>query len=255
MILVSAGLAAKFASFPSASGLRSPSRGFYKITKTLRTKLLTSLVRAATNYIWGGPYDASEEIGSEFAGILTDADIELAVDQVQTDGTFDWAPNRSGDEYKLEDDRLQDEHLKHLALEQRRKEVLSTLGELRQAIAELDSGYPGLGHNNPPEFVSNNNSVHVHVQELHIHVDNLTQNFSSEAPDKSEIETNSSYFKIALSKLIELAKKAAEKKAELAIAGIATYVVEKAGVLSFVIDAAQKVLKAIDGWLTLLNIT
>jgi len=43
-------------------------------------------------YIWGGPYDAADELGSEFGGLIPDDRIEAAVNEVHSDGTFDWAP-------------------------------------------------------------------------------------------------------------------------------------------------------------------
>jgi len=43
-------------------------------------------------YPWGGPYDAAEQIGDEFSGKATDEAIQAAVEQVTSEGTFDWAP-------------------------------------------------------------------------------------------------------------------------------------------------------------------
>jgi hypothetical protein len=43
-------------------------------------------------YIWGGPFDAAEELGGEFGGIVPDEVIEAAVEELQTEGIFDWAP-------------------------------------------------------------------------------------------------------------------------------------------------------------------
>ena len=45
-------------------------------------------------YIWGGPYDANEELGDEFGGLLSDQRIQEVVDLVQSDGTYDWAPSK-----------------------------------------------------------------------------------------------------------------------------------------------------------------
>jgi len=39
-------------------------------------------------YIWGGPYDANDEIGSMFGGLVPDKWIEEAVDRVQRHGIY-----------------------------------------------------------------------------------------------------------------------------------------------------------------------
>lgn len=43
-------------------------------------------------WIWGGPYDASDEIGSEFSDLVSEDIIEEAVEEVTSEGIFDWAP-------------------------------------------------------------------------------------------------------------------------------------------------------------------
>jgi hypothetical protein len=46
-------------------------------------------------YIWGGPYDARDQIGDEFGEIVSDALIDLAVAEVERDGIVEWAPGRN----------------------------------------------------------------------------------------------------------------------------------------------------------------
>lgn len=43
-------------------------------------------------YIWGGPYDAREELWAEFEGILSEERIEALADEIESDGITDWAP-------------------------------------------------------------------------------------------------------------------------------------------------------------------
>jgi hypothetical protein len=50
-------------------------------------------------WIWGGPYNAREELYSKFDGLASEALIEEAVEEVQRDGLFDWAPVRTADDY------------------------------------------------------------------------------------------------------------------------------------------------------------
>src|SRR3981189_3118800 len=51
-------------------------------------------------YIWGGPYDARDELSAKFGDIASEALIEEAIAEVQEDGTFDWAPVRQDSDYQ-----------------------------------------------------------------------------------------------------------------------------------------------------------
>lgn len=54
-------------------------------------------------WIWGGPYDAREEIGDEFSDVADESVIEQAVDDVTRDG-FDWAPKERREDYDQEEE-------------------------------------------------------------------------------------------------------------------------------------------------------
>lgn len=56
----------------------------------------TPYMSSEGGYIWvnGGPYDATEQLHGRFSGIASDEAIELAVDSVQSDGIYDWAPTQ-----------------------------------------------------------------------------------------------------------------------------------------------------------------
>ena len=43
-------------------------------------------------YIYGGPYDASEELQGQFGGLLPDEEIQAVVEDVESDGILEWAP-------------------------------------------------------------------------------------------------------------------------------------------------------------------
>ena len=146
-------------------------------------------------YIWGGPYDAADEIGNEFGSILSDADIEAAVDEVQQDGIYDWAPVRTGDDADLDDIAEDVVPLGHPLEQQRRRELLKRLDDLDQIIASYTSKPPGLGHNNPPEALPIEGPISVEIQELHIHVHQLKDLVSTETPDKAQVEKKSGLFK------------------------------------------------------------
>jgi hypothetical protein len=45
-------------------------------------------------YIWGGPYDAREELYAAFGAAASERAIDAAVDRIEEDG-FEWAPSGS----------------------------------------------------------------------------------------------------------------------------------------------------------------
>lgn len=44
---------------------------------------------------WGGPYSADDEIQDEFSDIASFELMQQAVDKIQEDGLYDWAPKPS----------------------------------------------------------------------------------------------------------------------------------------------------------------
>lgn len=58
-------------------------------------------------WIWGGPYSAADEIGSNFSDEDQDL-IDAAVKRVERDGIVDWAPTEGPDDYDPEPDDAED---------------------------------------------------------------------------------------------------------------------------------------------------
>lgn len=44
-------------------------------------------------YVWGGPYEAEEELREEFEGVASEEAIEAAVEEVERGGILEWAPS------------------------------------------------------------------------------------------------------------------------------------------------------------------
>ena len=127
-------------------------------------------------YIWGGPYDATDELGSEFAGVASDEAIEEAVKEVEADGLFDWAPTSSHpNRSRYEDEAMawQDAGPMPPTLDniqarleggivpsfggyerEQREVVLRELAELRSLLERELPRHGGIGHNQPPEHLS-----------------------------------------------------------------------------------------------------
>ncbi len=55
-------------------------------------------------WIWGGPYDAREQIGAQFSDVSDEAAIEEAADEITSDGLFDWAPKARREDYRQDED-------------------------------------------------------------------------------------------------------------------------------------------------------
>ena len=103
-------------------------------------------------YIWGGPFDAADMIGNEFGHQYNESWIEAAVEHVEKDGTYEWAPNPSGDFYDgfhaEEKPEIPDESQREISLR-----ILSRLDELEVRLAELAPSPPNIGHNFPPDEI------------------------------------------------------------------------------------------------------
>lgn len=119
------------------------------------------------HYIWGGPYDASEELQARFDGEVPFDIIQEAVRVVEAEGTVEWAPGPNHpDRYTNEDDNEPDV-LDELSAYSRRIEAgasveLGSTQELQRrrevaeaadrALLELTPirSPGGIGHNMPP---------------------------------------------------------------------------------------------------------
>ncbi|MBY3053356.1 hypothetical protein [Rhizobium laguerreae] len=55
-------------------------------------------------WIWGGPYDAREQIGDQFSDVSDETSIEEAAAEITSDGLFDWAPKARREDYRQDED-------------------------------------------------------------------------------------------------------------------------------------------------------
>ena len=51
-------------------------------------------------WIWGGPYEAREELYSKFGDLVSESLIEEAVEEIERDGLTEWAPVHTSDDYE-----------------------------------------------------------------------------------------------------------------------------------------------------------
>ena len=111
-------------------------------------------------WIWGGPYDAREELSEKFEGIVPDAWIEEAVEEVESDGLTDWAPKPKPEDY---DDSWNEKPPELPTLDIYTDVPSETYGspaertarsKAKEAIDELRrllERPAGIGHNRPPD--------------------------------------------------------------------------------------------------------
>lgn len=133
-------------------------------------------------FVWGGPYDALDELQGEFSGIPFERLADFAERLERQGGVIEWAPGpahpdhlraaedharddgdqREGERPSLEDllARLQAGAQTHFGDVIERRERAETLRRLEALDAKLErlidgaAGAAGLGHNRPPEPLS-----------------------------------------------------------------------------------------------------
>ncbi|WP_155983389.1 hypothetical protein [Nitratireductor aquibiodomus] len=123
-------------------------------------------------YIKGGPYSAEEELRGDFEGVVPEDAILEAVEEIESDGLFDWAPSpQHPDSIDFYEDAVAEayaqeefsfEELKEIAKEGQsaglgsKKEKAARATVLEQLAALKDdlpkpSSHGGIGHNHPPQ--------------------------------------------------------------------------------------------------------
>lgn len=112
-------------------------------------------------YIWGGPYEARDELYAMFGDIVPERLIEEVAQEIEKDGTFDWAPVQKAEDFEpIEDDEpasldiYLDEpgpNYGSPAEREARKQALVAIERLEKIMEKRRAR--GIGHNNPPEDI------------------------------------------------------------------------------------------------------
>ncbi len=72
--------------------------------KTPSSELLTNSAEGGYEYIYGGPYDAEEELKEMFEGVASELLITAAVAQVERRGGPEWTHTAKHDNYERDDE-------------------------------------------------------------------------------------------------------------------------------------------------------
>ena len=152
-------------------------------------------------YIWGGPYEAADELGAEFGDIVSEEALEAAIAEVESDGIVEWAPGPGHPDQKarmeeaMADDReppttTLEEIRERLeggfspqfgdALEARRRASLrDEIAKLRDLMERDGRVHGGIGHNQPPEHLALSVELTVEVKQT---IERIDSEVSKPAP-------------------------------------------------------------------------
>jgi hypothetical protein len=150
-------------------------------------------------WIWGGPYDAHSVIGDEFSDVADDDLIEAAVDVVQRDGLFEWAPREQHGDYDEDKPEEEDEFpvvaTPDVPEPVARADVLVRIEALEALIQPLlqepaqHDVPPGIGHNQPPpEFAIEEAVSRDEWRELQIAINDLRAETAKAEPAVAAVE-------------------------------------------------------------------
>lgn len=172
-------------------------------------------------YIWGGPYDARDELWDEFRSIVPEDRIEEVISEVEASGIQDWAPGADHPSTKEREEEWlrpreqettpQSESLEQITdrlrsgvkptygdgyeLEQRRA-ILGRLDTLKSALAKMTPAHGGIGHNRPPP--DDDSPQALAIIEIREAEHTISRELAKAAPNALEIANATSRLRTAL---------------------------------------------------------
>lgn len=208
-------------------------------------------------WIWGGPYDATEELASEFGEHVPEQVIKEVVGEIEADGLFDWAPKRSGDDYDV---AVPDEPswppLDVLQTPNRpkdedaaRREVLDRLAALEEAVRGLGDQPSMMGHNRPPEPLEDLPFSADDSRAINLVIQVVRGEAEVPRPDVSRLEQEASNLRDIASRLGQWLKQRLAKGADAFVAVIGAGLAAK---LTGLYDALVGGWQAIVNWIQLI---
>ena len=160
-------------------------------------------------YIWGGPYEAVDELTNQFAEIVSEETIDKAVEIVQKDGVIEWAPSNAHLDVLRADEEMAEyaeEASQAALLEEVRKQIheapnlqfgtseeLAARRELLELIRDLGPlvartveapAHGGIGHNQPPPEMAIPQNIGISIN---VNINVIQTEVSSDAPDAEKV--------------------------------------------------------------------
>lgn len=224
-------------------------------------------------YIWGGPYDAHEELYDEFGTLVPEERIqELADEIVGEDGIYDWAPGTDHSNTKLREEEWRNEQeaeedvseptetldqiVSRLqsgvkpsygdAFEQsQRKAVIGALDALEAALASIKPAHGGIGHNKPPP--DDDSPQASALEDIREAKQAIAQELAKESPDALEVAKATSRLRTALGWLWKKLDKGLDAIIGAAAVGAAYHAKD---LLPPIIKASADVVSHVTQWLS-----
>jgi hypothetical protein len=221
-------------------------------------------------YIWGGPYDARDELWNEFGSIVPEDRIEEVISEVEASGIQDWAPGpdhpstREREKEWLrqrgQETTAQSESLEQIIdrlhsgvkptygdgyeLEQRQA-ILERLNSLKSALAQMTPAHGGIGHNRPPP--DDDSPQALALPEIRDAEQTISSELAKAAPDALEVAKATSRLRTALGWIA--------KKLDKGVDAIITVAVVEGihhgpEILPPLVKAAAEVISSIIRWLS-----
>ena len=167
-------------------------------------------------YLWGGPFNARDELWEEFGAVASDEAVQGALSEIEREGIVDWAPTSSNpkhqgrrDEEEEDDfeppppmleeirdrlDRGVSTHFGDPLEAQARQALLEEMARLRDALEAEPPRHGGIGHNRPPESLSLSVELSVKVRAA---VDAIHEETEKSVPDvEAVVESTGRLWKV-----------------------------------------------------------
>jgi hypothetical protein len=182
-------------------------------------------------WIWGGPYNATEELDTEFGSVVDFNAIEAAAAEIERDG-FDWAPKPQPGDYDDYDPALAtgeivdgDDDWPPIVVSEKpgideptaRNVLLERLEKLETLIEPLATQTPSIGHNNPPSSINEQIISRDEWIEVLQSVREIREQASSSKPDIDQTAQRTTQLKTVAAKIGHWLSERATKGIDAAI--------------------------------------
>ena len=225
-------------------------------------------------YVWGGPYDALEQLGDEFGDLVSQKRLEEAVSVVERDGIVDWAPGPAHPDHQLSAEEWEaEEHpdvipdLDKIVGEieagaqmrfgdsyelAERNIVAENIAILRQALEEHRPAHGGIGHNMPP---GGSDEALEKATEIAAAAESISEEINKPEPDALAVGRSAQTLKGIVGWAAEKADMAVDEFMKTLAKGIAAaVVVGLVGIWADVLQAVQSVVSAATNWLSTITL-
>jgi hypothetical protein len=207
-------------------------------------------------YLWGGPFDAEEQLWNKFGDIVPEARINNLVKEIESDATIHWAPAPNSPFYERDDDgELREPPSLDIYLDEPSDrygspEEREARARAREAIENLRRALEspraiGIGHNRPPDEEEEPEEI----KELRPALQELSAELAKPNPSIAVVKRWATPLRDAFIACINWGLKKIDGAIDAGLKAVVT-----AGVLWLVAQYSEPLHKAFDAVLAWLNI-